>query len=723
VKQKIQRFLGILLGLLVITGNSSPSLAQVSEFIRIDFPGAAQTQVWGINGSGQIVGFYNSPSRGFLLDGGNFSTIDFPGATQTYVSGINDSGQMVGGYTVPNFGHSFLLDGGSFSPIDFPGATNTQAWGINDSGQIVGRYSDGTGTHGFLLDGGSFSTIVAPDGTRAVPWGINDAGLIVGSHTNGSLGFLLQGEKFTSFDPSEALLFDLATFATGINDACQIVGFLLDDPGFEPPKIGYQAQGECITLLDPVPDLLNELSSSNPNFDLLAAQGRTVEGIAADGTAKLVLRIPANSSGEQIILTVFNDQVPSVASQTSDEDGALQSFDNSSIQSSITVSTVDTSEGPMAFAIYHAPIDFVRPGLLADEALSERSVTIRVEYVAQGTQADFRIKIVRPPVVLIHGQWEQPMDWDLATTLVNNPLFFIRAVDYALPIQIANSIPAYSQGVLANVRTNALGFDFNANEVLAQITWFIDEFKNAHNPVGIPVAAVQADLVAHSMGGDIARTLPLLSRFLSDDTFSSGSIHKLITIGTPHLGTPLATQLLQGTNSCVRNLLARQGSISFTSVTTTLGVTISGGVFDLQGDGIVGGALSGPLTNIQQSGFKLPVAPIAGVMNQIQLDGIECTFCVASYIRLRCSGDPLADSLTSALWPTIFGQDSDAIVPLSSQLDGLQGSLFNAVHSSGATRLNFGSPHEYQEASGIPNRIVELLNTPVTNSSFSLLPP
>ena len=47
------------------------------------------------------------------------------------------------------------------------------------------------------------------------------------------------------------------------------------------------------------------------------------------------------------------------------------------------------------------------------------------------------------------------------------------------------------------------------------------------------------------MGGDIMRTVASLPTFLSADTYGVGPIDKLITIGTPHLGSPLAIQLLQ----------------------------------------------------------------------------------------------------------------------------------------------------------------------------------
>ena len=74
-----------------------------------------------------------------------------------------------------------------------------------------------------------------------------------------------------------------------------------------------------------------------------------------------------------------------------------------------------------------------------------------------------------------------------------------------------------------------------------------------------------------------------------------------------------------------------------------------------------------------------------------------------------------------------MGDTGDAIGPLTSQVNGPGGSnVFlkePAVHSPGAVALEFGGPHEYQQETGIPAKVIELLNTPITTSSFSLLPP
>ena len=83
----------------------------------------------------------------------SFTAIDFPGAAETEVLGINPKGDIVGVYSIGDVLHGFLLSGGTFSTIDvpFPGTTVTRAAGINPKGDIVGIYRSAGVQHGFLL--------------------------------------------------------------------------------------------------------------------------------------------------------------------------------------------------------------------------------------------------------------------------------------------------------------------------------------------------------------------------------------------------------------------------------------------------------------------------------------------------------------------------------------------------------------------------------------------
>jgi probable HAF family extracellular repeat protein len=72
----------------------------MTVFINIDPPSATSfIEAFGINASGQIVGFYDNLQRhGFLYSGGTYTTLDVPMAASTEADGINDFGHVVGTY-------------------------------------------------------------------------------------------------------------------------------------------------------------------------------------------------------------------------------------------------------------------------------------------------------------------------------------------------------------------------------------------------------------------------------------------------------------------------------------------------------------------------------------------------------------------------------------------------------------------------------------------------
>ena len=225
--------------------------AQSDSLTTIDFPGALDTSVSGLNDDGQIVGSYvgsDSRSHGFLRSGDTFTTIDGPGGQSIGPTAINAFGQIVGSYVGSDFrSHGFLRSEDTFATIDFPGATLTQAWGINDAGQIVGMYVDvASVSHGFLLDGESFTTIDPPGARSTSATGINAAGQIVGrSFVEGSYrAFLLDGGVFT-------LLIDVdvngcCLWVGGNNDFGQIVGYYVVSDDF-PRHVAFLLDGDTVT--------------------------------------------------------------------------------------------------------------------------------------------------------------------------------------------------------------------------------------------------------------------------------------------------------------------------------------------------------------------------------------------------------------------------------------------------------------------------------------------
>lgn len=116
----------------------------------------------GINGGGEITGFWYEPSliegRSFILKGQTTEWFRaFANARHTRSYDINDSGDTVGFF----FGqpgnpgmHGFVrLANGTTTSFDVPGAVMTHAYGINNRGVIVGAYRDSSGAwHGFRRD-------------------------------------------------------------------------------------------------------------------------------------------------------------------------------------------------------------------------------------------------------------------------------------------------------------------------------------------------------------------------------------------------------------------------------------------------------------------------------------------------------------------------------------------------------------------------------------------
>jgi hypothetical protein len=154
-----------------------------------------QTQAFGINNRGQIVGDYQEAGGriyGYRWDKGRFTTIDGPDGTGATATDINDRGEIIGVYADPGDPGTidgFLLSKGGDTTFDAPDAPNTLPYGINNRGQIVGSTSAGalTDVHGFLLHEGAkgpFTRIDFPGAPQTFASGINDHGQIVGIYEN-----------------------------------------------------------------------------------------------------------------------------------------------------------------------------------------------------------------------------------------------------------------------------------------------------------------------------------------------------------------------------------------------------------------------------------------------------------------------------------------------------------------------------------------------------------
>jgi probable HAF family extracellular repeat protein len=273
-------FWRIAVAIVIIFIPATNAWASSFNFIPIDVPGAINTNAYGINDRGSIVGDYTDAAfrtHGFLYRNGSFTTIDVPNQSSQFADevistsayGVNNRGTIVGNFSTQasigdtmafsydhgNFrqltgesGHIFGINArgdmvgvvcgrcsqspgllinrnGQVTTLSVPGAFSTVGFGINASGQIVGE-TDG---RGFLDTNGHFTMIDVPGASLTSARGINDHGEIVGTFQSGneSHGFIHTDGTFTTVDVPGARW----TTVTGINNQGLFVGSFLDSNG------------------------------------------------------------------------------------------------------------------------------------------------------------------------------------------------------------------------------------------------------------------------------------------------------------------------------------------------------------------------------------------------------------------------------------------------------------------------------------------------------------
>ena len=272
MKKKKQLLLVLAVGLL-----AGPMVAQADfEFELVDHPGAPDTQVFGINDRGDVVGngITNVAALPFVFAAKKGTFTDVPplaGFARTAVLGTNDSGVLVGSViSVDETTRSgFIRDKkGNFTVLDHPaGVGFTQFRGVNNKGLVTGFRGDASVIFvGFIYDPKSDAfTDLIPTGFFTIAQGINSKGEVVGSTT-----FLAADDPCPSLTnpfhrfgwlratDGTVTYFEVNgshTSARGINDHGSIAGFFFDlndgkFKGFKVTLDGSQCQSITVAAGD-----------------------------------------------------------------------------------------------------------------------------------------------------------------------------------------------------------------------------------------------------------------------------------------------------------------------------------------------------------------------------------------------------------------------------------------------------------------------------------------
>jgi pimeloyl-ACP methyl ester carboxylesterase len=263
--------------------------------------------------------------------------------------------------------------------------------------------------------------------------------------------------------------------------------------------------------------------------DLAAAAGGVV-GVSTDGTSRMLVVIES-SNASQVKLTLCAGACPSSPAAADPALGGLielpldfSPFDPGSFANigdtaaTVTPSTLKgyPSDRFFAFALYTPPrqVPAGTIGGLVGLGLYEQN-ELRQE-------SSFRL--TWPPLLLVHGVFADDTTWSSFKDFLrgNYDAASVVLADYKL--------------------TNAESFDNDLTQVLFGAYLF--EARLQARNAGI--VADRVDVVAHSMGGLVARTYANRKAYGNDpDSFLQGEINRLTTVGTPHLGTNLLNWALE----------------------------------------------------------------------------------------------------------------------------------------------------------------------------------
>jgi hypothetical protein len=252
---------GVISGYFGIGSNSHPNKGYLLEppyrqhsYVNENFPHSFQTQVTGLNGVGNTVGFFANRAGanfGFYTTGRHFKfhKADFPGASNAQpeldqLLGINSHGEAVGFFmnSKGNFrGYEYNIHSHVYKRVVQPGvgkvSTSTAsltATSINDKGNVAGFYTDKAGnTVGFIKYAhGGFRSLNYPGSSMTQIFGINDSDEVVGAYTVGdsstppSYGFTWTPKHgFTEVNDPHGVG---STLINGVNNSGELVGFFMN---------------------------------------------------------------------------------------------------------------------------------------------------------------------------------------------------------------------------------------------------------------------------------------------------------------------------------------------------------------------------------------------------------------------------------------------------------------------------------------------------------------
>lgn len=427
------------------------------------------------------------------------------------------------------------------------------------------------------------------------------------------------------------------------------------------------------TVYGPKPLALGILGSSrlDANFGLRcselqvlgACQDSTeqMDGVTADGVSSLLLRVDLPVPG-----TVQFSMTDSAYGETSGL-GELSELCGAPAPSALTVESEQVCERGIAFAVYFGPEEFDRSDVSADYDQAMRDLTIEYGFYPEqpGIESLYKsdLEIHRPPVVFVHGLWDRPSGWGDYRKSDWQPGWRKHFVDYRW--------------------THGSEIAHNSRLTLDDIHRVVSSANGRSR-----IATAQIDLVAHSMGGDLARTAYTYSDYRSRWNSGQGYFNKVLFANVPHMGSPLAKIVTAvGSRLASPYNAERVTALTLLSVLATMRRTTLDQIYGAAAYNLSPGS---PALNFAE--MTLPIHEHIGVggsdllasAGAASVSGVD-PYAGFEYMVRRTSTIPEASDFD--------GLQHDFVVSLDSQLGDIQGaSAVTTSHDWNGTHLVAKNP-------------------------------
>jgi pimeloyl-ACP methyl ester carboxylesterase len=276
------------------------------------------------------------------------------------------------------------------------------------------------------------------------------------------------------------------------------------------------------SLLDPNPSLIDKDGKLINNINLAASLTTYRNGTIADGVSKLILIVDSKSS----LHFSINDTKPDNLTN-----GTLSSLNQSSNlrNSTASGSPQNINNGKSVVAAAYTP-----PDSFNQDAGSKRTINVNVSDPNNPatTLLEIPIHLYRPPVVLIHGLWGNSVNTWVMTAFTNE--LTDKGFIYAFADYGEHNSETFDPDAIKKTMDGKPFGNYGIDSIRNAINYILNVYRY------FSIAASQVDIVAHSMGGLMARGFVQQDDYKRKENYMKGSIHRLITIGTPHLGGPLS---------------------------------------------------------------------------------------------------------------------------------------------------------------------------------------